>query len=136
MGDTYYAAGTSSEWGPAFPMYSSKDLINWTYLGPVFSKLPAWTKGSYWAPELYYRNGTFFVYYTARRKSDGHSYIGVGTTRDLSKGFTDHGLLLEWTSEAIDAFVIEDAGKCYLTWKAYGLDKGKNHCHTWRRVSR
>lgn len=125
VGNTYYAVGTSSEWVPAYPIYSSTDLVNWTYVGPVFSAQPDWTMGSYWAPELYHRNGTFYVYYTARRKSDKRSYLGVATTRDLSKGFTDHGLLLEWTSEAIDAFVIEDQGKLYLTWKAYGLDKGK-----------
>jgi len=125
VGNTYYAAGTSSEWGPAYPIYRSNDLVNWTYVGPVFKTLPDWTMGSYWAPELFHRNGIFYVYYTARRKSDKRSYIGVATTRDLRNGFTDHGLLLEWTSEAIDAFVLEDAGKLYITWKAYGLDKGK-----------
>ena len=125
VGNTYYAAGTSSEWGPAYPVYTSKDLVNWAYVGPVFTTLPAWTMGSYWAPELFYRDNTFYVYYTARRKSDNRSYIGVATTPDLSKGFTDHGCLLEWTSEAIDAFVVEDNGKHYITWKAYGLDKGK-----------
>ncbi|QMW06794.1 glycoside hydrolase family 43 protein [Spirosoma foliorum] len=125
VGNTYYAVGTSSEWGPAYPIYTSTDLVNWTYMGPVFQTPPAWTMGSYWAPELFYRNGTYFVYYTARRKSDKRSYIGVASTRDLRKGFTDHGLLIEWTSEAIDAFVIEDQGKLYITWKAYGLDKGK-----------
>lgn len=125
VGDTYYAAGTSSEWGPAFPIYTSKNLVDWEYLGPVFAELPSWTMGSYWAPELYYRNGTFFVYYTARRKSDKQSFIGVGSTKDLKKGFTDHGLLLEWTKEAIDGFVVEDKGKLFFTWKAYGLDKGR-----------
>jgi xylan 1,4-beta-xylosidase len=126
VGNTYYAAGTSSEWGPAFPIYTSTDLINWSYLGPVFDTLPAWTIGSYWAPELFYRNGTFYVYYTARRKSDKRSYIGVATTKNIRKPFTDYGLLIEWTTEAIDAFVLEDGGKFYITWKAYGLDKGKN----------
>lgn len=125
VGDTYYAAGTSSEWGPAYPVYTSTDLVNWTYVGPVFAKLPTWTMGSYWAPELFHHNGLFYVYYTARRKSDGRSYIGVATTPDIRKGFTDHGLIIEWTSEAIDAFVLEDSGKLYITWKAYGLDKGK-----------
>ncbi|WP_080236865.1 glycoside hydrolase family 43 protein [Spirosoma rigui] len=125
VGDTYVAVGTSSEWGPAYPIYSSKDLVNWTYTGPVFAQLPSWTMGSYWAPELFYREGTYFLYYTARRKSDQHSFIGVATTRDLTKGFTDHGLLLEWTSEAIDPFIIDEGGKYYITWKAYGLDKGK-----------
>lgn len=125
VGDTYYAAGTSSEWGPAYPIYSSKNLVDWEYVGPVFAEMPEWTIGSFWAPELYYHNGTFYCYYTARRKSDKHSYIGVATTKDLKKGFTDHGVIIEWTSEAIDAFVIEDKGKLYITWKAYGLDKGK-----------
>ena len=125
VGDTYYAVGTSSEWGPAFPIYTSKDLVNWTYVGPVFHKLPSWTMGSFWAHELVYRQGTYYVYYTARRKSDKHSFIGVATARKLRSGFTDHGLLLEWTSEAIDPFIIEDKGKPYITWKAYGLDKGK-----------
>lgn len=125
VGDTYYAAGTSSEWGPAYPIYSSKNLVDWEYVGPVFAEMPEWTMGSFWAPELFYRNGTFYCYYTARRKSDKHSYIGVATTKDLKKGFTDHGLIIEWTSEAIDAFVLEDNGKLYITWKAYGLDKGK-----------
>lgn len=125
VGDTYYAAGTSSEWGPAYPVYTSKNLVEWEYVGPVFEKLPAWTMGSYWAPELFFRNGTFYVYYTARRRSDQKSFIGVASTTDLRKGFKDHGVLLEWTNEAIDAYVIEDNGKLYLTWKAYGLDKGK-----------
>lgn len=125
VGDTYYACGTSSEWGPAYPVYSSKNLIDWQYVGPVFAELPEWTMGSFWAPELYFRNGTFFVYYTARRKSDKKSYIGVATTKDLKKGFQDHGVIIEWTNEAIDAFVVEDAGKLVITWKAYGLDKDR-----------
>ncbi|GAB3949213.1 family 43 glycosylhydrolase [Spirosoma harenae] len=126
VGDTYYAVGTSSEWGPAFPIYTSKDLVNWTYVGPVFQKIPDWTMGSFWAPELVYRQGTYYLYYTARRKSDKHSFIGVATSKDIRSGFTDHGLLIEWTSEAIDPFIIEEGGKPYITWKAYGLDKGKS----------
>ncbi|GAB2515378.1 glycoside hydrolase family 43 protein [Spirosoma aerophilum] len=125
IGNTYVAVGTSSEWGPAYPIYTSKDLVNWAYVGPVFNELPAWTMGSFWAPELFYRDGTYYVYYTARRKTDQRSFIGVATTRDLTKGFTDHGLLLEWTSEAIDPFIVDDAGKLFITWKAYGLDKGR-----------
>ncbi|MCE7060733.1 glycoside hydrolase family 43 protein [Dyadobacter sp. CY343] len=125
VGDTYYAAGTSSEWGPAYPIYSSKNLVDWEYVGPVFDELPKWTMGSYWAPELFFRNGTFFVYYTARRKSDQKSFIGVASTKDLTKGFKDHGVIVEWTNEAIDAFIVEDKDKLFITWKAYGLDKDK-----------
>ncbi|MDR2928667.1 MAG: family 43 glycosylhydrolase [Cytophagaceae bacterium] len=126
VGDTYYAAGTSAEWAPPYRLYESKDLVNWTFLGGLFNNVPEWTHGSFWAPELFYRNGTFYVYYTARRKRDRKSFIGVATTDDIRKGFTDHGVIVEWTNEAIDAFAIEIDGKPYLTWKAYGLDNDRN----------
>ena len=122
IGNTYYAAGTSSEWAPYYPMFKSTDLVNWTQTGHIFNKLPKWTKSSFWAPELFYHNGKVFAYYTARRKSDNVSYIGVASTNDPEKEFTDHGLLVEYGTEAIDAFVFEDQGQLYISWKAYGLD--------------
>ena len=124
-GDTYFVAATSSEWGPPYRLYESNDLINWKYIGGLFNEMPSWTMGSYWAPELFYCNDTYFVYYTARRKSDRKSFIGVATTKNIREGFTDHGVIVEWTNEAIDAFVIEIKGERYITWKAYGLDEGK-----------
>ena len=126
VGDTYYATGTSSEWAPHYPVYISKDLVNWKQVGNVFDKMPEWTSGSFWAPELYHHNGTFYVYYTARRKSDNVSVIGVATSDDPAKGFTDKGIILEWGSEAIDGFVFKDNdGKLYFSWKAYGLEKNR-----------
>jgi len=123
VGDTYYAATSSSEWALPYRLFQSKDLVNWDYIGPAFHEVPEWLMGSFWAPELYYHNDTFYIYYTARRKSDKRSYIGVATSRDLTKGFADHGLIIEWTSEAIDAYIIDIDNKPYITWKAYGLDK-------------
>ncbi len=126
VGDTYYATGTSSEWAPHYPLYTSKDLVNWEQIGHVFEKMPEWTSGSFWAPELYYHKGTFYVYYTARRKADGVSVIGVATTDDPKKGFTDRGIIREWGSEAIDGFVFkDDDGKLYFSWKAYGLERNR-----------
>lgn len=126
VGDTYYATGTSSEWAPHYPIYTSKDLVNWEQIGPVFEKMPEWTSGSFWAPELYHHDGTFYVYYTARRKADGISVIGVATTDDPRKGFTDRGIICEWGSEAIDGFVFKDNdGKSYFSWKAYGLERDR-----------
>lgn len=122
IGKTYYAAGTSSEWAPFYPVFTSTDLVNWKQAGHIFERQPEWTKSSFWAPELFVYNGTVYAYYTARRKSDGVSYIGVATAKDPTAGFTDHGLLVEFGKEAIDAFVLEDNGQLYITWKAYGLD--------------
>ena len=122
-GNVYYATGTSSEWAPHFPLFRSTDLLHWQPAGYVFPKTPAWAAASFWAPELFYWKGTYYVYYVARKKSDGISCIGVATSRDPGEGFTDRGIILEFGKEAIDAFVIEDNGKLYITWKAYGLDQ-------------
>ncbi|MDR2921212.1 MAG: family 43 glycosylhydrolase [Tannerella sp.] len=123
INNTYYACGTSSEWAPHYPIFESMDLVNWNYIGPAFAEKPAWTKGSFWAPELYVINNKVYLYYTARRASDGVSYIGVVSTDDIRKGFEDHGCLVEFGTEAIDAFILEDEGKLYLSFKAYGLDQ-------------
>ena len=121
---TYYMTGSSNDWGPIYPIYQSKDLKNWSFVTYVFAEKPSWTINSFWAPELYYRDGQFYCYYTARR-TDGVSGIGVAVTEDITKGFEDKGQIIDWGSEAIDAFVYEDLGKLYITWKAYGLNPDK-----------
>ncbi|MGN6416454.1 MAG: family 43 glycosylhydrolase [Pseudobacter sp.] len=120
----YYACGSSNDWGPVFPVYRSTDLRHWAFLSYVFNEAPAWTINSYWAPELYYHNGQFYCYYTARRK-DGISCIGVATTKNIEQGFQDKGVLVEWGNEAIDAFVYKENEKLFITWKAYGLTQGR-----------
>ncbi|WP_300701414.1 family 43 glycosylhydrolase [Bacteroides sp.] len=120
--DTYYATGTSAEWAPQYPVFVSKDLINWKQTGHIFQEVPEWTSQSFWAPELYYYNNKVYCYYTARRKSDGTSYIGVAVANSPTETFTDHGLLVEYGTEAIDASVYNDNGQLYISWKAYGLD--------------
>ena len=122
VGDTYYMTGTSSEWAPFYPFFSSKDLVNWKQEGHVFTQKPAWTSNSFWAPELFYMKGKLYCYYTARRKSDGVSYIGVAVAEKPGEEFTDYGPIITYGNEAIDAFIFEDEGQLYISWKAYGLD--------------
>lgn len=118
----YYAAGTSSEWAPHYPVYHSTDLKSWKQTGYVFNKTPDWIVGSFWAPEYYKIKDTYYIYYTARRKSDNISCIGVATSKYPDHGFTDHGVVIDHGKEAIDAFVYNDKGQLYITYKAYGLD--------------
>lgn len=108
--------------GPYYPLFRSKDLVNWRQIGHLFEQQPAWTRSSFWAPELFHRNGKTYAYYTARRKTDGTSYIGVATADKPEGPYTDHGPIVEYGTEAIDAFVLEDAGELYISWKAYRLD--------------
>lgn len=37
--------------------------------------------------------------------------------------FKDYGPVVEYGTEAIDAFIYDDNGQLYISWKAYGLDK-------------
>jgi beta-xylosidase len=123
VSQTYFAVGTSSEWAPHFPIFKSTDLKNWSQAGYVFDKAPEWTSGSFWAPEYYKIKDTYYIYYTARRKSDGVSYIGVATSKYPDRNFVDHGTFITFGKEAIDAFIYNDNGQLYITFKAYGLDK-------------
>ncbi|MGM9758509.1 MAG: family 43 glycosylhydrolase [Parabacteroides sp.] len=121
-GSTYYATGTSSEWAPYYPIFRSSDLVNWQPIGHVFTEKPAWTKSSFWAPEWYQYNGKTYVYYTARKQADNISCIGVAVADSPEGPFVDKGPVVEFGKEAIDAFILEDQGKRYISWKAYGLD--------------
>ncbi len=118
----YYSIGTSSEWAPHFPIYSSNDLKEWTQEGFLFEKTPAWAGSSFWAPEYFYHQGLYYVYYSAKRKADGVSCIGVATSKYPDRGFVDHGIVVAYGSESIDAYVIKQGEDLYMTWKAYGLD--------------
>ncbi len=126
VGETYYSAGTTSDFAPHYSLYESADLINWKQIGFIFNEVPQWASDSFWAPELFYKDGIFYVYYTAKRKGDRVSCIGVATTKNIYNGFTDKGIIIEWGDEAIDAYVFnDDNGKYFISWKAYGLTEGR-----------
>lgn len=110
INDTYYATGTSSEWAPYYPVFTSTDLVNWKQTGHIFTEQPEWTKSSFWVPEWFYYKGKVYVYYTARMKSNNTSYIGVAVADSPTGKFKDHGPLVQFEKEAIDAFVMEDKG--------------------------
>lgn len=119
----YYAVGTSSEWAPHLPIYSSEDLRHWKQEGFVFNQTPDWVASSFWAPEYDYHDGVYYLYYSAKRKSDGVSCIGVATSQYPDRGFVDQGVVVEYGSESIDAFIVEEGEDRFMTWKAYGLDQ-------------
>jgi beta-xylosidase len=120
VGDTYWATATTSQWAPIFPLLMSRDLVTWTQVGSVFAKPPAWSAGSYWAPEIAEDRGRFFVYYTARKK-DGPLCVAVATA-DAPRGpYTDRGPLVCQEAGSIDAVPITDEhGTRYLVWKEDG----------------
>jgi len=64
--DTYYAYGTSEEDG--IGVFISDDLVSWKQVPGnrlALSQRDSWGDRWFWAPEVYYVDGTFYMYYTA-----------------------------------------------------------------------
>jgi beta-xylosidase len=120
VGGEFWATATTSQWAPIFPLLRSKDLVAWTREGAVFDQPPAWSSGSYWAPEIAEHKGTYFVYYTARRKN-GPLCVAVATAARPEGPWTDHGPLVCQEVGSIDAAPVTDEnGKRLLVWKEDG----------------
>ncbi len=64
----YYMYGTSENNG--FRTYSSDDLVHWKDEGMVYTGATekSWTVNSFWAPEVYERNGKYYMFFSANWK--------------------------------------------------------------------
>lgn len=125
VGQDYWATATTSEWAPEFPILHSRDLVNWEVVGAVFQKRPDWSVGSYWAPEIAYDRGRFFIYYTARKKG-GPLCVAVATATRPQGPYRDHGPLICQEVGSIDGFPVTDEnGRRYLLWKEDGNSVSK-----------
>lgn len=125
IGDTYWASATSAEWGAVFPLFTSKNLLDWELVGHVFpEKVPEWAGSNFWAPEFYQENGRTYVYYTARQKG-GVLCVAVASADHPAGPYHDHGPLVGQAAGSIDGFAMPDEhGDLYLIWKEDG-----NSCH-------
>lgn len=128
IGNEYYASATSNEWAPLFPIYKSKDLLEWELINYVFPEgAPNWAKNNFWAPELAYdeAQGKIYVYYTARDKQSNRLSVAVASSSSPTGIFEDHGPLVAQEYGSIDAFEVrDDDGKIYVLWKEDGNSKG------------
>lgn len=64
---TYYLYCTNAgNSGVGIKVYTSTDLVNWTDKGFALNKGDGcWGTTGFWAPDLIWRDGTFYMYYTA-----------------------------------------------------------------------
>ncbi|MCF3109388.1 glycoside hydrolase family 43 protein [Niabella sp. CC-SYL272] len=125
IGDEYWAAGTTSNWFPAFTLYRSRDLVSWTAAGHVFTKMPGWAGYYMWAPEISYDNGKVYIYYAARKK-EGSMCIAAAVAHQPEGPYRDLGPLMCEADGSIDAFPVRDEkGKLHILWKEDGNSAGK-----------
>jgi beta-xylosidase len=98
--------------------YSSKDMVNWTDRGTIFSyKGFSWSRGDAWAGQCIPRNGKFYYYVPVNMKNGGNA-IGVAVSDSPTGPFKDAiGAPLLIGYGYIDPTVyIDDDGQAYLYW--------------------
>ncbi|MTK54329.1 glycoside hydrolase family 43 protein [Paludibacter sp.] len=98
--------------------YSSKDMVNWTDRGTIFSyKGFSWSRGDAWAGQCIPRNGKFYYYVPVNMKNGGNA-IGVAVADSPTGPFKDAiGAPLLIGYGYIDPTVyIDDDGQAYLYW--------------------
>lgn len=90
----YYAYGTApaSSQGWQFPVLYSTDLVHWEEKG--WSLQPVLGGVHYWAPEVAYQSGTFYMYYSADGVDGNDHQLRIATSRSPLGPFEDMGLLL------------------------------------------
>ena len=106
-----YCTGEAAD-GNVFGILRSDDLVRWSYVGsamqPLTSKPPY-----YWAPEVNYDNGKFYLYYSTGNEILMEIRVAVSDRPD--GGFIDAGVRLTHEEFAIDAHVFVDSdGSRYL----------------------
>ncbi|WP_444684432.1 glycoside hydrolase family 43 protein [Alkalicoccus luteus] len=93
------------------PVYSSENLRDWKYEGKALtaSSIPGhWAAIDLWAPELFYENGTFYMYVTGAKidrdgqANDEERHIGVAVSSHPLGPFRlhDEPLTNEWSIDA------------------------------------
>ena len=131
----YYAIGT----GPAeaagqveeiaqqrvFPLLQSDNLVNWRSAGKALLRPDPTLGNNFWAPEVAYCDGTFYLYYSIGHE-DKHHQLRVATSTDPLGPYQDTGepLLDPKTCPfAIDPSPFQDDdGQWYLFYAQDFLD--------------
>jgi GH43 family beta-xylosidase len=119
--DIYYGYCTGhADDGNVFGILRSRDLVTWEKIGGAMRPL-APSPPFYWAPEVNYDNGKFYLYYSAGPETVMEVRVAVSDRPD--GGFVDSGHRLTQEDFAIDAHVfIDEDGSKYLFYATDFLD--------------
>lgn len=134
-GDTYYIFHT----GNGIQVKSSTDMNSWKDEPVVFKETPEWIlstipkfRGSMWAPDIFFRDGTYYLYYSVSAFGRNTSAIGVATNTTLDSNdpdfaWVDHGEVIQsvpgrdmWN--AIDAnLILDDQGTPWMSFGSFWM---------------
>lgn len=129
-GNTYYLYHT----GNRVAAKTSTNLVNWSNAGSALASVPSWhaatvpdnRSGDMWAPDISYRNGTYWLYYSVSSFGSQTSAIGVATRTSLAGGsWQDQGMVITSSTfptneNAIDPNIITDTqGNVWMNWGSW-----------------
>ncbi len=125
----YYAYGTgpAAPDGRVFPVLHSTNLIDWEAKGGAL--IPP-GGDDFWAPEVAYHDGLFYLYYSAHAMQEGVDHqLRVATSRDPLGPFEDSGRVLTGDDPfTIDAHPFRDVnGDWYLFYSRDFLTLDDDH---------
>ena len=114
--------------------WRSRDLVRWERGPRVFERAPDWTtnitarqRGNFWAPDVIFHEGRYWLYYSVSQFGVNASAIGLASNptldpADKSFHWTDHGMVIQTRRtnnfNAIDPQVIKTPGG--QLWLSFG----------------
>ncbi len=118
--DTYYMVNSSFIYFPCIPVSMSKDLVHWKIIGhaivnPQWAKLDNLEGGrGYWAPDISYYEGKFYITATYRLNDDGTVYRKqIIVSSETPKGPYSEPAIID--EDGIDpSLFTDDDGKRYM----------------------
>ena len=130
--DNYYYIFST---GNRIEMRRSSDLQNWQRLHQVFQSIPEWGVkevpgvSNIWAPDIFYRDSIYYLYYSLSTFGSNRSRIGLATNKTLDPDSPDYqwidqgkviGSNPENNYNAIDPNVAEDnEGRLWLSFGSF-----------------
>ncbi|PZV11442.1 MAG: glycoside hydrolase [Leptolyngbya sp.] len=135
--DIYYAIGTGPAeaavqgaeiWQQKFPLLRSPDLVHWQPAGSALQRPDPALGDNFWAPEVAYWEGVFYLYYSVGQGDKNHQ-LRVAISSDPLGPYQDVGEPLvdpKTCSFAIDPSPFQDDdGQWYLFYAQDFLDTDK-----------
>jgi beta-xylosidase len=129
-GDRYYAYATTDV-AQNLQLARSDDLVSWEILDDPLPKLPGWSSGDTWAPEVLKTSAGYVLYYTAhasdlkRPDANGSQCITLALSKTPEGPFVDRSekplVCQTELGGSIDATTFIDVdGTTWLIWKNDG----------------
>jgi len=128
----YWCFATSS--GAGFKAWRSEDLLNWEpQKGLAYKMSPAsWGRGNFWAPEVYFYEGMYRLFYSAKKKGSDGMALGLATAEKPGGPYKDAAdqPLFDPGYSVIDASLfVDDDGQPYLYYARDCSDNVVNGSH-------